>query len=49
MSDKNYKTIGELGRETDELLFIVKKLSIRVAELEIRVSELEPPIEEENR
>jgi hypothetical protein len=41
MSDKKYKTIGQVGRETDELLKLINKLFDKVLSLEERVTELE--------
>jgi hypothetical protein len=41
MSDKKYKTIGQVGRETDELLKLINKLFDKVLSLEKRVTELE--------
>jgi uncharacterized small protein (DUF1192 family) len=41
MSDKRYKTIGQVGRELDDLVLLVERLNQRIAELEQRVTELE--------
>jgi hypothetical protein len=41
MSDKKYKTIGQVGRETDELLKLINKLFDKVLSLEERVTQLE--------
>jgi hypothetical protein len=34
MSDKRYKTIGQVGIELDELVLLVEKLTKRIDELE---------------
>jgi hypothetical protein len=34
MSDKRYKTIGQVGIELDDLVLLVKKLKDRIDELE---------------
>jgi uncharacterized small protein (DUF1192 family) len=41
MSDKRYKTIGQAGRELDDLVLLVERLNQRIAALEERVTELE--------
>jgi hypothetical protein len=41
MSDKKYKTIGQVGRETDELLTLINKVVEKVVALEERVAQLE--------
>jgi hypothetical protein len=41
MSDKRYKTIGQVGRELDDLVLLVKKLNQTIADLERRVTQLE--------
>lgn len=41
MSDKKYKTIGQVGRETDELLTLIKKVVEKIVVLEERVTQLE--------
>ena len=34
MSDKRYKTIGQVGRELDDLVLIVEELKQRIDELD---------------
>ena len=34
MSDKRYKTIGQVGRELDDLVLLVEELKQRIEELE---------------
>jgi hypothetical protein len=34
MSDKKYKTIGQIGRELDDLVLLVEMLNQRIAALE---------------
>jgi hypothetical protein len=34
MSDKRYKTIGQVGRELDDLVLLVEKLKQRIEQLE---------------
>jgi hypothetical protein len=41
MSDKRYKTIGQVGRELDDLVLLVERLNQTIADLEKRVAQLE--------
>jgi hypothetical protein len=41
MSDKRYKTIGQAGRELDDLVMLVERLIEKVLLLEEHVIELE--------
>jgi hypothetical protein len=34
MSDKRYKTIGQVGRELDDLVLLVEKIKNRIEQLE---------------